>query len=205
MRSAQARFWAATEHQLALHQGAFGRDCRGTLAAMSAVRIVASTTEVPLTPAPIERSWIRSGNPQARNTVLSCSVDGTAMTIIWDCTAGEFEWHYDVDETVYFLEGEVTICDRHSAPKTFKAGDVLYLPRGAICDWHVKRYVRKLAIWRRPQPWVFCFLLRAAGRIKRTLRGALPSFGADGLSPFHPDNVQRRDAPMHRHRANQND
>ena len=150
------------------------------MAAMSAIPIAASTTEVPLTPAPIEPSWIRSGNPRARNTVLSCSSDRTAITMIWDCTAGEFEWHYDVDETLYILEGEVTICDRRSTPKTCKAGDVLYLPCGTICDWRVERYVRKLAICRRPQPWVFCFLLRAAGRVKRTLHGALPRFGRRG-------------------------
>jgi hypothetical protein len=40
---------------------------------------------------PIERSWIRAGNPQACNAVLSRSVDRRASTMIWDCTAGKFE------------------------------------------------------------------------------------------------------------------
>ena len=147
-----------------------GRHSRGgNLAAMSPVPMVASPTDVPLVLAPINRSWIRAGNPQARNMVLSRSLDGRASTMIWDCTAGKFEWHYEIDETIYFLEGEVAICDRHSEPKIFKAGDVLYLPCGAICDWQVETYVRKLAFCRRPQPRVFGLVRRGAGIVKRTL------------------------------------
>lgn len=136
---------------------------------MSSVPMIASNTDVVLTSAPIERSWIRAGNPTARNAVLSKSADGTASTLVWDCSAGTFEWHYEIDETIYFLEGEAVIGDRHGPARTFRAGDVLFLPRGAVCDWHVPTYVRKVAFCRRTQPWIFGFVLRAAGRIQRTL------------------------------------
>ena len=42
----------------------------------------------------------------ARVKSLSRSGDDTAWTDIWDCTAGTFEWRYEIDETVHILEGE---------------------------------------------------------------------------------------------------
>jgi uncharacterized cupin superfamily protein len=54
-------------------------------------------------PSPIYPNWVLEGNPVARNKVLSSSADGSASTIIWDCTAGRFNWIYDVDETIYVI------------------------------------------------------------------------------------------------------
>ena len=56
--------------------------------------------QVDLNPSPIHPSWILEGNPVARNRLISSSADGTASALIWDCTAGRFNWFYDVDETV---------------------------------------------------------------------------------------------------------
>ncbi|WP_336488029.1 cupin domain-containing protein [Methylobacterium nigriterrae] len=131
--------------------------------------MIPSVTSVELKSAPIEPSWIQEGNPQARNATLSRSADGLASTLVWDCTAGRFQWIYDIDETIYFLEGSATISDGHSEPKTFRAGDVLFLPRGAVCHWHVETYVRKVAFCRRTQPKIVGFAMRAIGKIKRTL------------------------------------
>ncbi|WP_227590544.1 cupin domain-containing protein, partial [Klebsiella aerogenes] len=36
--------------------------------------------------------------------MLSWSADGSASTIVWQCTEGRFEWHYDFDETILILE-----------------------------------------------------------------------------------------------------
>ncbi len=58
---------------------------------------------------PIAPSWILAGAPQARCAELSRSRDGSAVTLLWDCTAGEFEWTYLDDETVHILEGEAII------------------------------------------------------------------------------------------------
>ncbi|MGU3536578.1 cupin domain-containing protein [Methylobacterium sp. A54F] len=136
---------------------------------MPTMPMIPSVTNVELRSAPIEPSWIREGSPQARNATLSRSADGTASTLVWDCTAGRFDWHYEIDETIYFLEGEATISDGHGPARTFRAGDVLFLPRGAVCHWHVETYVRKVAFCRRTLPWSFGFALRAFGRLQRTL------------------------------------
>src|SRR4051812_28744949 len=54
--------------------------------------MIASGTGVELEPNPIEPDWVHDGSPQARSRLLSRSADGLAMTMEWDCTAGEFEW-----------------------------------------------------------------------------------------------------------------
>ncbi|GBU18973.1 MULTISPECIES: cupin domain-containing protein [Methylobacterium] len=142
---------------------------------MSTTPMVPSVTNVELVSAPIEPSWIREGAPAARNHVLSKSADGLASTLVWDCTAGRFEWHYDIDETIYFLEGSATIDDRRGTVKTFTAGDVLFLPRGAVCDWHVESYVRKVAFCRRTQPKLVGLAMRVIGRLQRMVRKPAPA------------------------------
>src|SRR3982751_4361294 len=99
--------------------------------ATSTVPMIGSGTDVPLSPAPITPSWVREGAPQARNAILSGSSDGMASTILWECTAGKFEWFYEIDETIYFVEGSAIIGDAHNPPRRFGPGDVLFLPRGA--------------------------------------------------------------------------
>lgn len=134
--------------------------------------MIPSVTSVDLRAAPIEPSWIRKGNPMARNATLSSSADGRACTLVWDCTAGEFEWIYDIDETIYFLEGSATISDGHNPPKTFGPGDVLFLPRGAVCHWHVESYVRKVAFCRQTLPKPISFAMKACGRLARMMKGS---------------------------------
>lgn len=136
---------------------------------MTKTPMIASMTEVELKPAPIEPSWILTGTPTARNATLSRSADGLASTLVWDCTAGTFNWIYEIDETIYFLEGSATISDGVNSPKTFGPGDVLFLPRGAVCHWHVESYVKKVAFCRRTLPYSVGFVVRAFGRIKRLL------------------------------------
>lgn len=145
---------------------------------MSITPMIPSVTTVELRSAPIEQSWIREGAPAARNAVLSKSADGLASTLVWDCTAGRFEWHYDIDETIYFLEGSATIDDRRGTVKTFTAGDVLFLPRGAVCDWHVESYVKKVAFCRRTQPKAIAFVMRALAKVQRSFkRSPAPALG----------------------------
>nr|WP_165937870.1 cupin domain-containing protein [Methylobacterium segetis] len=147
---------------------------------MPTIPMIPSVTTVELKPAPIEPSWIREGRPVARNATLSRSADGMASTLVWDCTAGTFDWFYDIDETIYFLEGSATISDGHAPPKTFRAGDVLFLPRGAVCRWQVETYVRKVAFCRRVQPRSVTLAIRVLGRLKRIL-GRTPAPKTSGF------------------------
>jgi len=149
----------------------------------SRAAMIASATDVELKPAPITASWVREGSPRARNSILSRSTDGMATTIVWDCTAGKFDWTYDIDETIYFIEGSAIIGDGHSPPRRFGPGDVLFLPYGAVAHWHVEEYVRKIAFCRTTSPRVVSLGLRAVrklGRIRQ--RFAAASAEPDALS-----------------------
>src|SRR5580692_13210279 len=95
-----------------------------------------------LMPSPIRANWVLEGNPMARNQLLSVSADGNARSYIWDCTAGRFNWFYEVDETIYVIEGGVVLRDGMGT-RRLSAGDTIFFPAGANAEWHVENYIRK--------------------------------------------------------------
>ncbi|MBG1233857.1 cupin domain-containing protein [Aestuariivirga litoralis] len=133
--------------------------------------IITAKTDVALSPSPIEPAWIHEGDPMASNAVLATSADGTATTIVWQCTPGKFEWHYDSDETIYFLEGSVVISADGMAPKRLGPGDVLYFKKGAVANWHIEQQIRKLAFFRRTVPGPIGFAIRVMNKLKRKAGG----------------------------------
>lgn len=101
---------------------------------------------------PVRPEWIVAGTPRARNKVLFRSTDKSAWTMLWDCSAGEFNWHYRFDETIHFLEGAVTITLPGEEPKTYGPGDVIFFPAGAVAHWKIDTHIRKLAFCQDPVP-----------------------------------------------------
>jgi uncharacterized cupin superfamily protein len=141
---------------------------------MTRKEIVYSPSDLALKPAPIEPSWVLEGNPVARNRELSHSPDWSAWTMVWDCTAGRFQWHYDIDETVHFIDGSVTISGDGMAARRFGPGDVVFFPAGSSATWHVDSYVRKVAFCRKtlPRPLEFFHKIYKGLRmiVRRVLR-----------------------------------
>ena len=135
------------------------------------LKIVASRTDVPLHPAPINPDWIIEGTPTARAAMLSRSSDGLASTVVWECTEGKFNWHYDIDETVLILEGSIVVESDEMKPTRYGPGDIILFRKGAHARWHVERKVRKAAFCQRVQPRLFGLGLRVAGRLRRMLSG----------------------------------
>ena len=129
------------------------------------------TSHGQLGPAPIRAGWILEGNPVARNRFLSTSADRSASTYIWDCTAGRFNWHYDIDETVCVLEGSVLIKDHAGVTRILKAGDTAFFPAGSSAEWNVEAYVRKVAFLRTPLPRSVLLAKRVYHALKRLLSG----------------------------------
>jgi uncharacterized cupin superfamily protein len=119
---------------------------------------------------PIEPAWIVGGAPRARCAELSRSRDGSAFTVVWDCTAGEFNWSYDEDETVHILEGEAII-DDGSGPRTIRPGDVVLFDAGSTWRWRVPVYVKKVAFLRFPMPRPAVRGVRALRKLKHVLTG----------------------------------
>jgi uncharacterized cupin superfamily protein len=124
--------------------------------------------EVILNPSPIYPDWILEGKPVARNQVLSRSEDGTATTFLWDCTAGRFNWHYDVDETLYVIEGGVVVKD-DAGTRILSVGDTIFFPAGARAEWNVENYVRKIAFCRKPLPRTLVVAKRGFRFVKRLM------------------------------------
>lgn len=137
---------------------------------MSGTPIVCGSVSVDLKPAPINPNWIIEGNPTARNAELSRSRDGSACTLVWDCTPGRFEWHYHTDETIHILEGVVVLDDGVSPARRYGPGDVVFFPAGARVAWTVETHVRKLAFFRRHLPPPIAFAVSVLRRLKAWLR-----------------------------------
>lgn len=133
--------------------------------------VSAAIDSVALQPAPITPAWVVDGHPVARAAELSRSTDGTAVSLVWDCTAGTFDWHFGIDETVHILEGEVEVSAEGAAPRVLRAGDVALFRSGTTARWHVPRYVRKLAFCRHALPQPVGFALRAFNKLKSLVRG----------------------------------
>jgi hypothetical protein len=143
---------------------------------MSACAFTAiAANDVVLNDAPINPGWIKAGSPRARMGEIARSGDGTAVNVIWDCTAGLFEWRFGVDETVHIIEGEVTVADVNGVERTLRPGDVAFFPVGSVTLWRVDSYVRKLAVCRHAMPLPLGFALRAFNKLK-----SLAGFGVGG-------------------------
>lgn len=131
--------------------------------------VIFSKSDVELQPSPIKAGWIVEGRPVARNAILSRSEDQTACTIVWDCSKGKFNWYYDFDETVHFIEGSVTIDDGHSPAHTFGPGDVLFFPAGSHAVWTVDNYIRKVAFCRKVLPGPVGTLIKVLRAVKHRI------------------------------------
>jgi uncharacterized cupin superfamily protein len=136
---------------------------------MSQGLIEVGNTKASLAACPIEPSWIIEGNPVAQSTLLSRSADGTASTIVWQCSPGKFNWYYDFDETILILEGSVVLESDSMRPTRYGPGDVVFFRDGAHAKWHVESQIRKLAFCRKTQPYLLGLTARAISKLKRMI------------------------------------
>ncbi len=123
-----------------------------------------SDSDVALHSAPIKPSWHLSGAPVARNNAISKSRDGTAYTMVWDCTAGSFTWSYDCDETFYVIEGNASLTTA-TGKRDIGPGSIVFFPAGSEATWQVDAYIRKVAFVRQTVPTAVGVALRLWRRI----------------------------------------
>jgi uncharacterized cupin superfamily protein len=139
---------------------------------------------------PIRANWIIEGTPQARSACLVRSADRTFSVVAWSCTAGRFNWHYAVDETLYIVSGEALVTDEKGETRRLRPGDVAYFPAGSRTAWHVPHEVRKVAMCRHSMP-------RPVGTVLRTWNKAvnrLTGFFAGGGEPARHPAMRREGA-----------
>jgi uncharacterized cupin superfamily protein len=146
--------------------------------------VIYGNTAAQMKPSPINPRWVVEGRPMARVAELSRSRDGSAFSVVWDCTAGKFNWHYSEDETVHIFEGSVVVSDGHSPARRLGPGDVAFFPANSHALWHVEDYVRKVAFLRVEVPPAIGFAMRVARKAKKMLRAPIgsPSTGGFAIS-----------------------
>ena len=70
-------------------------------------------------------------------------LEGVRDWPIWEKEASEFPWHYDMQETCYFLEGDVVVTLEDGTTYEMGRGDLVTFERGLDCHWNIKEAVRK--------------------------------------------------------------
>ena len=120
-----------------------------------------------LEPAPISPDWILDGTPQARSKVLAKSHDRTSSIMVWECTAGRFNWHYSEDETVVVISGEVFITSEKGEERRLGQGDMGFFPAGSSCTWRINDRVKKVAVLRKDMPLALGFGVRVWNKALR--------------------------------------
>jgi uncharacterized protein len=139
--------------------------------------VLATPANVELEPDPIPQQWILSGSPKARSKILKRSRDWTTALVVWDCTAGSFQWHYGVDESILVISGEAILLGDNGEETRFGTGDVGFFPAGTSCSWRVENNIRKVAVLRETMWPPFGLALKLWKKFLRTV-------GLAGKSPL---------------------
>ncbi|HUC51279.1 MAG TPA: cupin domain-containing protein [Xanthobacteraceae bacterium] len=153
---------------------------------MSRPILFARPADIELAADPIKPHWVLAGEPQARSQRLAESADGTSSVMAWSCSAGRFNWHYTVDETVHIISGEVFVTDHNGQIQRLGPGDMAFFPAGSRSTWNVPVAVRKLAVCRHNLPRLFGIVLRVWNKVAHRLSGYSVIF-AEAEADREPD------------------
>jgi uncharacterized protein len=132
--------------------------------------VIEATASADLEPNPISPDWILEGRPEARSKLLAKTHDRISSIVVWECTAGRFNWHYSDDETVVIISGEVFITTGNSEVRRLGQGDMGFFPAGSSCTWRVDDRVKKVAILRKSLPPLLSIGVRAWNKLLRIVR-----------------------------------
>ena len=132
--------------------------------------VIESATSADLEPAPISPDWILDGTPEARNKTLVQSPDRTSYIVVWECTAGRFNWHYSEDETVVVISGEAFITTERGEERRLGQGDMALFPAGSSCTWRINDRIKKVAVLRKDLPLLLSIAVRAWHKFLRIVR-----------------------------------
>lgn len=114
----------------------------------SVTMLVPSNIEIDSPMQPISGSRVLGGAPTSRSKVLVRSRDLAAHILVWECTAGRFNWYYEQDESVVVVSGEAFLVNESGEERRFGPGDVGFFPAGTHCTWRVPGDFRKVAVVR---------------------------------------------------------
>ncbi len=125
---------------------------------------MASST-LDLRPLPIKPEWILGGSPEAWYKDVAISRDGMSELVVWECSAGLFEWHYKKDESLIVISGEAFVTTENYRELRLGPGDVAFFPAGTSSTWRVPGSLRKVAVVREPMWRPLGFAVKAWNRV----------------------------------------
>jgi uncharacterized cupin superfamily protein len=125
---------------------------------------------------PLSPDQVLEGRPETRSKELVRSNDKTSYVMLWDCTVGRFNWHYNKDESLVVLAGEAFISYDGAEERRIAPGDTVFFPAGMSACWRVPKYIRKVAFLRHTMPRPAGYGVLAWNLLLRKLRG-----GSGGL------------------------
>jgi|SRR5579862_869175 len=108
--------------------------------------IIADPQKVDLEPDPIPAEWILSGAPKGSSKIIARNQDSLLTVVVWECTAGTFNWNYAKDEILFVVSGEANLVNEKGHTRRFGPGDVVFFPAGTACTWVVHDRIRKVAV-----------------------------------------------------------
>jgi uncharacterized cupin superfamily protein len=144
---------------------------------MSKLIVLDTAATAVLDAEPIPADWILSGTPAARSKRLAKSHDFTSYIMVWDCSPGRFNWHYNKDEGLVVVSGEVFITNEKGEERRLGPGDWAFFPAGSSATWRVTSHLRKVAFLKETMP-------RPLGLALRVWKGGLRKLGIGGKSPL---------------------
>ncbi|MDE2430212.1 MAG: DUF861 domain-containing protein [Burkholderiales bacterium] len=91
----------------------------------------------------VDPSWVKEGKPHFRAVEFYQSTDKHSSSGIFECDGpSTFEWHYQLDEAIYVLEGGVEI-DYQGKHLSVKPGETVFFRAGTTATWHVPVHIKK--------------------------------------------------------------
>ena len=120
-----------------------------------------------LEPAPVVHDEVLNGTPRMRSKELARSHDGTSHTMVWECSAGCFNWHYHKDETFVVISGDAFITTETGEERRIVPGDIVFFPAGTSSKWRVPHHIKKIAFLRHTMPRPLGFAVLAWNRLLR--------------------------------------
>jgi uncharacterized protein len=131
--------------------------------------VIAAAAAADLEASPISPNWVLAGSPSARAKMLAKSHDATSYVVVWECTAGRFNWHYSEDETVVVIAGEVFVTTGTGEERRLGEGDMGFFPAGSSAIWRVPVRIKKVAVLRKDLPLPLGLGVRAWHRFLRVV------------------------------------
>jgi uncharacterized cupin superfamily protein len=92
---------------------------------------------------------ILEGTPRAGGVFTAATTDRALTAGFWSCDVGRYQFHFDYDEFIYVIKGEVHVSEVGSSEvQVLAEGDSALFPRGVTTIWTIKRPLTKYFVAR---------------------------------------------------------